>query len=842
MKRTMKNFFYPDYEKSKNSNHGKRKRSDSMKFAKTACVVFLMMLTGAVLRAQTVSGTWDAAATAGTTGYTNWNNGVIQLLSSTTPGCVAAAVHETSVTYNPTSGATFNKCYQVFFGCPGNDDIGSDTKGDGMAFSFWRSNATYNINNGQACGGGLGYMGSASDGKMLTIEFDTYSSQGNSGFDASYGGGTTGNNDEIALHRDGQALDGGRITSVNAGNLEDGLEHTVCISYDPATHILAVSIDGASRFSYNLTGSPYDLATYFGNIGLNQTWSSGQNGAFDPATVSDGVTSPTIAAQIGGSLCPANVAIVSPSGNVASDCGSPITITASVTPPAGNTVSYVEFFVDGVSIGTDNTSPYSIAWNNPTSGSHALTATAHYSPSNTSTTSSTSNVNVTSGIAKTSNAPTIDGTIDASWSNYPAMPLTKVLPLGTVSGAADLSATFRTMRDATHLYILVEVTDDILIHDGTAAWEDDGVEIMIDMGNKKNGTYGATDYQFNFGYNSTVITEYYHGTTGGITFAQGAKTGGYIMEISIPWATLGTAPNDGDQVGFEVQVNDDDDGGTRDAKIGWNDGADQAFHNPSAFGTLRAAACDPCPTAVLTGTAALCNGITSSPLTVTFTGTGPWSFTYAIDGVAQPAVNNIATSPYVFPSATGAHTYTLVSVSNGISTGCTGNATGTAIITIHTLPVGHDASFIAPGTATLSVDNSGGTYQWYDSALGGNLVFTGAIFTTSVLNESTNYYVQEASAAPCRVQVRALAIINSAPIFIPNLVTPNSDGKNDQFEITALPTGSTLNIYNRWGDRVYQSTDYDNQWAGVNASDGVYYYDLVLPGGNHYKGWINIVR
>ncbi|MFM7022180.1 MAG: T9SS type A sorting domain-containing protein [Flavobacteriales bacterium] len=230
------------------------------------------------------SGGWDASYTSGTTGYTDWGSGVIQLMNTTSTGCAGSAVSETSVTYDPCGSSNFVLCYQVFFGCSGgSDDIGSDVIGDGVSFSF--SKCAYNINNG-ACGGGMGYHGAC--GSMITVEFDTWSSQGTSNFDGSYGGGTSGNHDEIAIHRDGDASDNGRITSVDAGNLEDGLEHWICFNYSPATHILKVYIDASEKLSYDFTGSAYQLCTYFGSGGLNQTWGSGKFGATSPATVSNG--------------------------------------------------------------------------------------------------------------------------------------------------------------------------------------------------------------------------------------------------------------------------------------------------------------------------------------------------------------------------------------------------------------------------------------------------------------------------------------------------------------------------------------------------------------------------
>ncbi len=596
----MKNLNYLAYEKA----ICLKERKYFTVLSKAVFMAILIVLTVHSLQAQTVSGTWDAAATNGTTGYTNKGNGVIELLNSNVVGCVAAAVHETSSTYNPTSGTSFNKCYQVFFGCPGNDNIGSDTKGDGMAFSFWKSTATYNINNGLACGGGLGYMGSASDGKMFTIEFDTYDSQCNTNFDCTYGGGvSTGNEDEIALQRDGNASDAGRITSVDPGNLEDGLEHTVCINYNPTTHKLTVSIDGTTVLNYDLSGSPYDPVTYFGNVGLNQTWSAGQNGAFAPATVSDGVSSPSITAQLGGTpLCPSSVYITSPSDNANfSGCPlGPITITATATPPAGNTVTSVDFFVDGVNVGTDATFPYAASYS-PTNGSHIITATAHFSGGTSTSTPSNTTITV-GGINKTSTVPTIDGNIDAVWGSYPSFTLTKGF-----NSAPSLAASYKIMYDASKIYILVDVTDNTLNNpnaaDAANYWKNDAVELFFDIGNTKTGTYNGNDYHYGLDWNKGSILEANGKSIAGISTGQTTKASnlGYITEYSIPWSTLGlgAAPSPGTSLGFDVSIDDNAAGGSRTNQLDWNDPTFNAWNNPSKFGTLQFTNCDPLPVSLL---------------------------------------------------------------------------------------------------------------------------------------------------------------------------------------------------------------------------------------------------
>ena len=82
--------------------------------------------------------------------------------------------------------------------------------------------------------------------------------------------------------------------------------------------------------------------------------------------------------------------------------------------------------------------------------------------------------------------------------------------------------------------------------------------------------------------------------------------------------------------------------------------------------------------------------------------------------------------------------------------------------------------------------------------------------------------------------------VDPQALMIPNLVTPNGDAKNDAFAITGLPAKSKLLICNRWGQAIYESSDYDNGW--VDSSDGIYFYVLTVPDGKSYKGWVQVIR
>lgn len=80
--------------------------------------------------------------------------------------------------------------------------------------------------------------------------------------------------------------------------------------------------------------------------------------------------------------------------------------------------------------------------------------------------------------------------------------------------------------------------------------------------------------------------------------------------------------------------------------------------------------------------------------------------------------------------------------------------------------------------------------------------------------------------------------------FVPNIFTPNNDGINDVFFVNGIEDEEwVLEIHNRWGRRVYQSSNYKNKWDGKGLPDGIYYYFLKDQAGlKKHKGWVQIIR
>lgn len=92
---------------------------------------------------------------------------------------------------------------------------------------------------------------------------------------------------------------------------------------------------------------------------------------------------------------------------------------------------------------------------------------------------------------------------------------------------------------------------------------------------------------------------------------------------------------------------------------------------------------------------------------------------------------------------------------------------------------------------------------------------------TAFLTESTGCYNH-----------REYFIIEIKP-FIPNVMTPNGDGKNDYFKILGLVPNSVIIITNRMGEVLYESNNYDNTWDGKYRGsllpEDTYWYILRCP-------------
>lgn len=176
--------------------------------------------------------------------------------------------------------------------------------------------------------------------------------------------------------------------------------------------------------------------------------------------------------------------------------------------------------------------------------------------------------------------PSIDGQIDDVWNSANVIE-TNQWVLGT-SGA---TAKVRTLWDEKNLYVLMEVKDSLLSKESENAHEQDSVEIFIDLNNGKTSTYEEDDAQYRINFDNEA--SFNPGSKEPLlTSATSITSDGYIVEAAIAWD--GVTPFSGMVIGFDAQVNNDEDGdGTRDSVAIWNDVSGNSWQNVSGLGMLR---------------------------------------------------------------------------------------------------------------------------------------------------------------------------------------------------------------------------------------------------------------
>lgn len=82
--------------------------------------------------------------------------------------------------------------------------------------------------------------------------------------------------------------------------------------------------------------------------------------------------------------------------------------------------------------------------------------------------------------------------------------------------------------------------------------------------------------------------------------------------------------------------------------------------------------------------------------------------------------------------------------------------------------------------------------------------------------------------------------VSIGELSFPNVITPNGDQFNEAFSIGA--DGLEIEIYNRWGNRVYQSDNYQNDWRGDDLPSGIYYIKITFADQSGCNGWVHLLR
>jgi gliding motility-associated-like protein len=145
------------------------------------------------------------------------------------------------------------------------------------------------------------------------------------------------------------------------------------------------------------------------------------------------------------------------------------------------------------------------------------------------------------------------------------------------------------------------------------------------------------------------------------------------------------------------------------------------------------------------------------------------------------------------------------------------------------------------GAYVLGADTANGTYVWTDPS--GVEIGTEA---TVIVKVAGLYHVTVTPVAETDCPFVVDVPVESTACSIPRGISPDNDGKNDEFDLTALDV-MKLRIYNRYGTEVYSYSNYTNQWHGQQDSGselptGTYFYMVERRNGISLTGWVYINR
>jgi gliding motility-associated-like protein len=282
----------------------------------------------------------------------------------------------------------------------------------------------------------------------------------------------------------------------------------------------------------------------------------------------------------------------------------------------------------------------------------------------------------------------------------------------------------------------------------------------------------------------------------------------------------------------------------------WSTGATTSSINVTTAGsyTVKVTNASGCQSAASAATAVTVNALPATPI---ITAGGPTTLC-ASDNVTLTSSTG---STYIW--STGATTSSINVTAAGSSTvivtnasGCQSATSAATIVIVNDKPVaipGPDQelkfTFETQMKAELSSSEKG---EW--SLISGSGHITDIHSPTTRVTELSigdNMFLWKVRSGICEDSSKVKITVYD--LFVPSVITPDGDGKNDYFKISEFSGKVELIIINRWGIEEYTNSNYINDWEGRNNKGAelpsdTYFYILKFENSQIKKGSVLIKR